>query len=113
MGVDSVTLALTRIERLEALHGDISAPFASISSVRVSTDLWSELRGVRAPGTGFPRVIAVGTFRGSFGRDFSAVHGRGPGVVIEFDGEPFRRWVVSAGDPDAIEGRVSSAAGLA
>ena len=98
----SVTLALSRVERLEGFHGDITASAASVTAVRASEDLWPELRGLRAPGTGIPGVISMGTRRGSFGRDFAAVHGRGPGVVVEFDGEPFQRWVISVDDPVAV-----------
>jgi hypothetical protein len=108
----SVTLVLTRVERLEGFRGDIVAPVTSVSGIRASDDLWSELRGIRAPGTGIPKVIAVCTCRGSFGRDFAAVHGRGPGVVVEFDGEPFQRWVVSTDEPGAVVDEVSAAAGL-
>jgi len=109
---DAVTLALTRIERLEGFRGNIVAPLASVRTVRASDDLWSELRGLRAPGTGIPKVIAVCTLRGSFGKDFAAVHGRGPGVVVEFEGEPFQRWVVSVDDPGRVVDELSSAAGL-
>lgn len=80
---DNVTLALRSLERLEGFHLDPSAPVADVRGVRAVDDLWSELRGMRAPGTGFPKMIAVGTRRGSFGKDFAAVHGRGPGVVLE------------------------------
>jgi len=31
-------------------------------------------------------VIAVGTLRGKFGRDFVVVHGKGPAVVVELEG---------------------------
>jgi hypothetical protein len=108
----SVRLELTRAEHWEGFQGDIDAPLASVTAVRACDDPWSELRGLRAPGTGIPGVIAVGTRRGSFGRDFAAVHGRGPGVVVEFDGQPFQRWVLSADEPDAVVARVSRAAGL-
>ncbi|MGA2835142.1 MAG: hypothetical protein ABSF84_00965 [Acidimicrobiales bacterium] len=110
---DTVTLELTRAEHWEGFRGDIDAPLASVTAVRVSDDPWKELRGLRAPGTGIPGVVAVGTRRGSFGRDFAAVHGRGPGVVVEFDGQPFQRWVLSTTDPGTVVARVSSAAGLA
>ena len=106
---ETVTLALTRVERLEGFRSDIVAP---VASVRAVDDLWSELRGIRAPGTGIPRVIAVCTCRGSFGKDFAAVHGRAAGVVVEFDGEPFQRWVVTVDDPGRVAGELSAAAGL-
>jgi hypothetical protein len=82
-----------------------------VTTARASNDLWSELRGIRAPGTGIPRVIAVCTCRGSFGKDFAAVHGRGPGVVVEFADQEFQRWVVTVDDPQAVVAEVSAAAG--
>ncbi len=94
----SVTLVLTRTERLVGFHGNITAPLTSIAAVRAADDLWSEVRGMRAPGIGIPGVLVVGSLRGGFGRDFAAVHRPGSGVVLEFDGEPFRRWVVSLED---------------
>jgi len=109
---DTVSLCLSRIERLEGMRGDIVAPLTSVVAVRSSDDLWAELRGLRAPGTGIPGVVAVCTCRGSFGRDFAAVHGRGPGVVVEFDGQPFQRWVVSADDPAAVVADLSAATRL-
>ncbi len=108
----TVTLALTRVERLEGFHGDINAPLASVTGVRAADDLWSELRGIRAPGTGIPKVIAVCTCRGPFGKDFAAVHGRGPGVVVEFDGQEFQRWVVSVDDPGPVVAELSAATAL-
>jgi hypothetical protein len=109
----TVTLSLRPLERLEGFHGDLSAPGASVTAVRAVDDLWSELRGIRAPGTGIPKVIAVGTRRGSFGKDFAVVHGRGPGVVVEFEGQEFQRWVVSVDDPGPVVHDVSAAARLA
>ena len=104
----SVTLALTRVERLEGFHGDIVAPATSVTGVRACDDVWAELRGMRAPGTGIPKVVAVCTLRGPFGKDFAAVHGRGPGVVVEFEGQEFQRWVLTVDDPAAVVAEVSS-----
>jgi len=108
----TVTLALRPLERLEGFHGDLSAPVDAVRGVRAVDDLWPELRGMRAPGTGWPNVIAVGTRRGSFGKDFAAVHGRGPGVVVELEGQEFQRWVVSIDDPGPVVAEVSAAGGL-
>jgi hypothetical protein len=108
----TVTLALSRFERIEGFRGDITAAASSVTEVRASKDLWSELRGVRAPGTGITGVVAVGTRRGSFGKDFAVVHGRRPGVVVEFSGEPFQRWVVSVDDPEQVVAAVSAVAAL-
>ena len=66
--------------------------------MRVVDDAWPELRGMCAPGTGLPNVIAVGTRRGGFGKDFAAVHGKGPAVVVELAGCEFERLIVTSED---------------
>ena len=101
-----LVLHLRGLEKAEAVHGDIRVPLSAVSAVRSVDDPWPELRGIRAPGTGVPDVIAVGTRRGSFGRDFAAVHGKGPAVVVELDGAAFRRLVVTADDADALARRI-------
>jgi hypothetical protein len=74
-------------------------------------DAWPELRGFRAPGTGLPDVIAVGTGRGSFGKDFAAVHGTGPAVVVELAGAEFHRLVVTSDDAASVAAAIRDAAG--
>ncbi|HTW20184.1 MAG TPA: hypothetical protein VME70_08250 [Mycobacteriales bacterium] len=91
-----LVLRLGRWERLGAMHDSIRVPRANVTSVRAVADPWAELRGLRAPGTGIPGVIALGTRRGGFGKDFAAVYGHRPGVVVELDGAEFHRLVVSS-----------------
>ena len=105
---DQLILRLTTEEHLEGIHRDLTVPRASVVSARVAEDVWSELRGVRAPGTGIPGVIAVGTRRGSFGKDFAAVHGKGGGVVVELTGQAFERLVITAPDPEAEVARITA-----
>jgi len=94
-------LRMSWIEKLEGMSGDIVAPLATVAAVRAVSNPWPELRGVRSPGTGVPGVIAVGTRRGGFGKDFAVVHGRGPAVVVELEGAPFSRLVATTPDPEA------------
>lgn len=53
---------------------------------------------MRAPGTEVPNVIAVGTRRGSFAKDFAAVHGKCPAGAVELEGAAFERLSVSSDD---------------
>jgi hypothetical protein len=92
---EDLVVVMSGLEHLGALRGDVRVPLSSVHAVRVSIDPWSELRGIRAPGTGFPGVIALGTWRGRFGRDFAALYGSQAAVVVELEGAEFRRLIVS------------------
>jgi hypothetical protein len=95
-----LVVRLSPLEKLGAFRFDeVRAPVSSISDARPVDDPWSELRGIRSPGTGLPGVIALGTRRGSFGKDFAAVYGKRPGVVIELDGADWGRIVLTTDDP--------------
>jgi hypothetical protein len=108
---DELVLHLRAIEKAEGAHGDIRVPLSTVTAVRSVDDPWPELRGIRAPGTGLPNVIAVGTRRGDFGKDFAAVHGKGPAVVVELAAAAYGRLVVTADDAAARATSIARAAG--
>jgi hypothetical protein len=107
---DGLVLAMTLVERLEGLRKRILLPLESIKEVRAVTNPWRELRGIRAPGMGLPRVFAVGTRRGSFGKDFACVHGHGEAVVVDLcDEAEFHRLVVTTEDADSVVASIEAA----
>ena len=107
-----LVLDLSGLEKLEGFHGNIRVPVASVRDVRSTDDPWSELRGIRAPGTGVPGVIAVGTRRGSGVKDFAAVHGPGPAVVVELEGAEYGRLVVTEDDAESATTELRRKLGL-
>jgi hypothetical protein len=110
-GTDLV-LHLSAVEKAEGVHRDIRVPLSAVTALRVVDSAWDdELRGWRAPGTGVPNVIAVGTRRGSFGKDFVAVHGKGPAIVIELEGVDYGRLVLTADDAAGMATPVQAALG--
>ena len=90
-------LALSPREKFFGLHSAPQGKFAEIISVRKVEKMWSWkiMKGVRAPGTGFPRVIALGTWRYKRGKNFLAVYGKRPGYVITFKSGEFQQWIVT------------------
>lgn len=99
---DAVVVRLSTAERVLALAAsDPEAPLSSVRSVRIVRPAKSAIRGFRAPGTGLPGVLALGHWRGH-GHDFVAVYGDHAGVVVELEGGPYARFVVSVDDPDAV-----------
>ena len=92
-----LTLQLSWLEKIGALHGDISVSSTQLISKTEVPNPWTKehLRGVRAPGTAIPYLILLGTMRIKGGKDFCAIYKRAPAVIYEFADAPCRRWVVS------------------
>ena len=90
-------LQLSWREKIFAFHGNPRAKASDLVSTTDSTNPWSSevLRGVRAPGTGIPYVVLLGTMRFKGGKDFTAIYKRGPVKVYEFSAGEFKRWIVS------------------
>jgi hypothetical protein len=109
---DELLLDLSGLEKMEGFHGNIRVPLSTVREVRVAEDPWSQLRGIRAPGTGLPGVIAVGTRRGSGMKDFAAVHGKRPAVVVELEGAEFERLVVTEDDAESEAAALRRSIGL-
>jgi hypothetical protein len=103
-----LAVRLTLLEQFGALSRGPRVPIDAIADVRAVPSAWQELRGLRAPGTGWPGKIALGTWRGTRYKDFFAVYGRGPGVVVDLNGAAWTRFVVSAEDPDAVVAELGS-----
>ena len=95
---DYLLLQLSLLEKVGALHNTIRVPKSSLIRVKDMSNPWSRtngMQGFRAPGTGLPGVIMLGTIRNKQGRDFAAVYGRGSAKVYEFNGEAFSRWIIT------------------
>ncbi len=104
---DTVTVAMSMAEKAEAVHRDLSFPRSSVTRVRAVQDGMAEVHGVRMPGAYFPDVIMVGTWRTPQGSTFAICHGSGPAVVIDLQGEPYDRIVLTADNPQEAVARLS------
>lgn len=93
-----LTYKLNWLEILGAFGKSPRASIKNLRSVNVETRAWTSkvLRGIRAPGTGFPYLIMLGTMRHRRGKDFCVVYKRKPVLILEFENENFKRWVIPA-----------------
>ena len=108
-----LVVGLSSIEKLGALRGNVRVPLSTVRSAEVEPDPWAALRGIRAPGTGIPGVIALGTRRFPGGKDFTAVTGSRPAVRVDLSEEsPFSRLVVTVTDPESTLAAIRSATGI-
>ena len=92
-----LVLDLTNLEKLGAFHGNLSIEENALARKYEIENVWNakNLRGIRAPGTGIPFVIMLGTLRYRGGKDFCAIYGRKPVTVYEFRSGQFKRWIVT------------------
>ena len=104
---DDVVIRLSGWEKAGALRGHVRFPRAQIRSVTHVRDARAAVRGVRAPGTGVPGRVALGTWRRWHGKDFVAAYRHDPGVVIDLVDQPYDRVVISGPAPDWLLGRDS------
>lgn len=97
-----LVVKLSPLEKLAAFRGDVRVPLHSVIAVKVDEHPWRSLRGVRAPGTGLPGVIAYGVRRYPSGRDFAALLSKRDAVTVDLGHpSPFARLVVSVPDGEA------------
>ncbi len=101
-----LTVELSGLEKLGALRrSDVSVPVSSIVSVERLDNARDAIRGLRAPGTGLPGVIALGSWRKRGVVDFVAVRRSEPGYVIELEGMSFDRLIISSPTIPELEER--------
>jgi len=109
-----VTVRLSALEKLEALHLDVKIPRTAVMAAREVPDGLAELRGTIADigwrgvgtGTGLPGVMMVGTIRDGYGLTFAVCRGRGPAVVLDLSGHHYDRIIVTVPDPGEIVRRL-------
>jgi hypothetical protein len=103
-----IVLELSGFERVEAMHGAIRLACQSLTGVDVLDDAIGAVHGWRAPGTGVPGMVAVGTYRSGGKKLFAVVHHNTPrGVRLRFDGGEFEEVIVGCDDPESIAAALS------
>ena len=94
---NQIELKLSNWEKIGAFHPNLVSDISWLTDQYQVEDPWTlqTLRGIRAPGTGIPYVIMLGTLLHRKGRDFAAVYKRRPVTIYEFNQGPFKRWIVT------------------
>lgn len=101
-------ILLSGREQLFGIKRSFDIPWQQVLNIAQVPDLWAHLRGIRAPGTGFPGVIMLGTTRYQGHKDFNAVYGHKPGVVISLIENPFTRVLLTRDDKLSLPERPAS-----
>jgi len=108
-GTDLV-VTLSPLEKVLAFHGDLRVPLSTVKQACPEPHPWRALRGIRAPGTGFPGLIAYGSYRYNGGQDFALILFGVPIVGIALGpGAPFDRLLISTRRQDAALAAIAAA----
>jgi hypothetical protein len=110
----TLVVSLSSPERLMAFHDDLHVPLDAVREVAVEAHPYQAMRGIRAPGTGWPGVVSYGVRRLTGDRpDFAAVHGEGPAVRVWLgEPSPYAELIVTVDGAEECAGRIRAAAGL-
>jgi len=97
VGDAQLVLKLNWLEKIGALHGNLVVDKSKLVSKNSYAKPWSAevLKGLRAPGTGIPNLILLGTMRYKGGKDFTAIYKKRAVNVYEFKDYSFKRWIVT------------------
>ncbi|HUY09808.1 MAG TPA: hypothetical protein VMW80_10250 [Candidatus Dormibacteraeota bacterium] len=108
---DDLVLVLSRLEKVEGVHGDIRVPLSAVRDVEVVDRPLDLIQGLKMPGTGIPGMTAVGTWVSADGKTFAVEHHASRGIVVHLDGQSYQQLVVGSDDPEALAERVRTGMG--
>ena len=102
---DRVRLNFSVLEVLGAFHLSPEVALSEVESVEVIENPWMRdvLKGVRAPGTGIPFVVMLGTMRYLTGKDLVAIYRRKPAAIVNLKSGTFKRWIFEIKDMREID----------
>ncbi|MGC8462693.1 MAG: hypothetical protein ACP5P9_03355 [Acidimicrobiales bacterium] len=101
---DDVVLHLSRLEKVEGVHGDLRVPRSAVAGVEVLDDAHraADFASVKV-GTRLFGVVEVGTMHGTTRTVFAAVHHDTPrGVRLTLTGADQDEWVVGCANPESV-----------
>jgi len=104
---NAVTIELSTMDKIWALHGGLKIPLAHITSARVEDEnawhYWFRLIGTNAPG-----LKTAGTFYADGGLAFVDFGTGRNCLVLETEHERYKRVIVQTGDdPDPIAAEIN------
>ncbi len=98
-------LKLSKTEKLESLHGDISVPLSQIAGVEIDDHIHrsADFFGIKL-GTRIPGIIEVASITSSSGKVFTAIHHNTPrGLKIKLTDFDFDEILIGLKNPEEIK----------
>ncbi|TFV63766.1 hypothetical protein E4P41_03320 [Geodermatophilus sp. DF01-2] len=105
----TLTVSLSRGERVLGLLRDLEVPRSAVRSVEVLPDGLAATRGLRAPGLALPGRRKIGTWRGRGEKTLVSVRRGRPAVRVRLTGQRFDTLLLGVDDPAGVAGALAPA----
>ena len=106
---ETLTVTLSRAERVLGLLRDLEVPLSAVQAVEVVPDGPTATRGLRAPGLALPGSRKIGTWRGREGTTLVSVRRGRPAVRVRLAGQRFDTLLLDVDDPAALAAALPAA----
>lgn len=106
---NEMLVSLSTFESIQALRGSFAIPLAKIRGVTEDTDYIKSGLGIRSPGTGFPGLVAKGTFFKQGQKVLSLWHRGQELVVVELADSKWDRILIGCKDSKALAQQINGA----
>lgn len=107
---DELVLHLSRLEKVEAVHGDLRVSLSAVRGVEVLDDAHEPADHGFKVGERLPGVSELATVQTDGRKIFAAVHKDTPrGVRVLLEGAPYNEWLVGCSDPEVVVARLHPA----
>ena len=107
----TLTVHLRPVEKVEAIHGDIQVAQADVLEVEALDSPFEAIHGWRAPGTGVPGIVAVGTWRDGRRTLFAVLHRGQQAVHIRLNNASFDELLIGTADAGGVAAALREALG--
>ncbi|MGH9069886.1 MAG: hypothetical protein ACRDX8_01650 [Acidimicrobiales bacterium] len=97
---DELIVRLTKVEKVNALRGDVRVPLKAVTTVDVVDEPFEALYGDRNPGTQVGHIVAVGKWQGVGCTTFAALHRGQRAVRVMLDGVDLDEFLIGIDDPE-------------
>ncbi len=105
----TLTVSLSRAERILGLLRDLEVPLSAVQAVEVVPDGPAATRGLRAPGLSLPGARKIGTWRRRGEKTLVSVRRGRPAVRVRLAGQRFATLLVCVDDPAVVAGALAPA----
>jgi hypothetical protein len=105
----TLTLHLSRAEKILGLLRNVQVPLAAVRSAEVVSDPLSAVRGLRAPGMALPGLRKIGTWRRQGERVLVSIRRGQPAVRVRLNGQRYDELMIGTDDAAAVAGELTAA----